>query len=423
MPEETKSAVVPDNITNADYKDDLEFLDKVEPLVVNPTEKKEEKKDGEVEVRHPKKKEEETKEETEEEKEEREAKEKEEEENKGKKEDKEDKEETPEFLSTRPTWSDISKKYPNIFKDFPDLKHVIGREMEFAKLYPTVEEAKEAKENAQAYENVESLFASGDASGLLASMKEADSDAFVKFTTGFLPHLAKVDEQTYFKIVSPTIHGLLNNVYSGAGKDENLKNATLVLSEHLFGKAEVIEKPPIEQKVEPATNKEQETFRKERFQSVVGEVTKITQNDIKDYAFEEITKLFPDDKIPDSIAETIMELIESGINRNEVEMRKDESYMNLMNSLWKRAFASNFTGDWQERIVNAYLSRAKKLIPSIVKRVSPLVPQGKARIEKKVPSGKSDNTRSNSVPESKKINWRETSDRDFLEGNIKIKGD
>src|SRR6516225_9215499 len=44
----------------------------------------------------------------------------------------------------RPPISAIKEKYPNFFKDFPELKESYFREMRFTELFPTVEDAKEA---------------------------------------------------------------------------------------------------------------------------------------------------------------------------------------------------------------------------------------------------------------------------------------
>lgn len=349
------------------------------------------------------------------------------EEDKGK-EDKEDDEEVPEFLATRPTFAEVSKKYPNFFKDFPDMKHVIGREMEYSKLFPTVDDAGEAKENSEAYQFLETQFARGDAKELLGTMKDADTNAYTKFVGEFLPSLAQSDTDSYFKIVSPVMHGLLNQVYTDAeSTDENLKNAVLVLSKHLFKDPNVVTKPPVKTQLTTENknnNNESESvkFRRERFNEAQTNVSNESLELIQESIYSEIASQFPDKKIPENLDEMIVDIIESGVRKINTDLKADESYMSMMNSLWGRAFKSSFTGDWKERIINAYLSRAKKLIPVVSRKIAPLIPKDRKTHEKRVTSSSPSSHNSNSkVPNAKVIDWNKTSDRDFLDGDIKTK--
>lgn len=409
---EDKPDITNDEKSNKEssLKDDVDFLNNVEPLKVIPLDKKDDKKDD-------KEKDSEKEEELDEK-----------EENEEKEEVKEE-EELPEFLATRPTFSEIGKKYPDFFKDFPEMKHVLGREMEYSKILPTIGDAKEAKENSDAYQFLESTFATGNARELLSTMKEADTTAYGNFVNDFLPTLSQSDSETYFKIVSPVMHGLLHEVYLTAGnKDENLKNAVLVISEHLFRDADIVTKPPAKSaRIETNTNgdkveSESQKFRKERFLSAQNEIGTESLTSLQEFIFEDIKKQFPDNKIPDNIEETIVDLVDVGIKKINDEISSDQSYRAIQDSLWKQAFKSGFTGDWKERILSAYLSRAKKLIPVVSRKIAPFIPKERKVNEKRIPSNSSGSRSSSSnVPSSKDINWNKTSDRDFLEGKIATK--
>src|SRR5437763_300329 len=67
----------------------------------------------------------------------------EEEEDKGPEKEEEEEEEEHGIVG-RPTFKDIKAKYPNLFKDFPDLRDMVFRERDYSELFPTVEDAKEA---------------------------------------------------------------------------------------------------------------------------------------------------------------------------------------------------------------------------------------------------------------------------------------
>src|SRR6266404_1233667 len=44
----------------------------------------------------------------------------------------------------RPTLKAIKEKYPNLFKDFPQLRDGYFRELQYTAIFPTIEDAKEA---------------------------------------------------------------------------------------------------------------------------------------------------------------------------------------------------------------------------------------------------------------------------------------
>src|SRR5437660_282354 len=50
---------------------------------------------------------------------------------------------------TLPQFKEITKKYPNFFKDFPNLRHAFFREKEYSEIFSTVDEAKEAQEDIE----------------------------------------------------------------------------------------------------------------------------------------------------------------------------------------------------------------------------------------------------------------------------------
>lgn len=405
MPDEIKidSPLGVSEVKDADIKDDVDFLTSTE-------------EEKEIEVKPPKDRGSVSEEETEDK--EKETKEEE------SKEEVEGESETPEFLTSRPTWSEINKKYPEFFKDFPQMRHVIGREMEYSKIFPTIDDAKDASEKSEDYQFLEDTFNKGESKDLLGLMKDSSSDSYNRFVKSFLPTLYKEDQNQYLDIITPVIHGLLYDVYKAAGdKDENLRNAALVLSEHLFNDMNVVTKPAQSPRVQESKSEdEHQKFMRERLVSTRNEVESETLSSIHEEIYSAIAKQFPDEKIPSNLDSIIVDIVESGTTKIDRSMMADEAYMKTINSLWKRAYNSGFTGDWKERIISAYLSRAKELIPGIAKKVSPFIPRDLKTHEKRLPSsgGKGGRT-SESTPDSKEIDWNKTSDRDFLEGNIKTK--
>src|SRR5258706_3522562 len=100
---------------------------------------------------------------------------------------------------------EILAKYPNIFKDFPQLEKAYYREQKYAELLPTLDDAKDAVEKSEQYDKFEKTLLSGDIDSILNSVKTADSKAFNKIVDEYLPTLQKVDQSAYFHVIGTVI--------------------------------------------------------------------------------------------------------------------------------------------------------------------------------------------------------------------------
>src|SRR5439155_10245930 len=84
----------------------------------------------------------------------------------------------------RPTFKEITAKYPNLFKDFPDLREAMGREREYTELFDTVDAAKEAKEQVDDFSYLRELVESGSpekTEEFLAAVKEGGEENLINF--------------------------------------------------------------------------------------------------------------------------------------------------------------------------------------------------------------------------------------------------
>src|SRR6187399_41792 len=98
------------------------------------------------------------------------------------KEDKEDKDEEVELEETEtetdelefvnvPRKKEILKEFPEIFKKFPGMERALYKEAQYAELFPTMQEAKDAKEELRNLKGVESEIMNGDIESVLRSVK------------------------------------------------------------------------------------------------------------------------------------------------------------------------------------------------------------------------------------------------------------
>src|SRR3990167_2072197 len=179
-------------------------------------------------------------------------------------------EESTEEISLRPSYKEITKKYPTFFKDFPDLRHAIFAEQKYREIYSTVEEAQETRDNYKVIANIHERFLSGTADGISAALKEirsSDESALKDIASNFLVALYKTSKEDYESATAPIFESLLRSVYKDgvSSKNQNLENAALLISEYLFGDEDIATgKKTVRKSETPQNTKEQEKLEKER---------------------------------------------------------------------------------------------------------------------------------------------------------------
>jgi hypothetical protein len=284
-------------------------------------------------------------------------------------EDEETESEPPKVPFSRPSIKDIKAKYPEFFKDFPDLKDAIFREARFTQYFPTVEDAKESFEDNEAFTVLSDAALAGDSAPLLESLHKTDAKSFKAFTASFLPNLYKRDEEAYSVAVTPLFENFLRQAYKAG--DENMKNSALNLAQYLFGddgEASVLGKKTLS-KVQAIleegtkTIKERDAATTESFRKAAGYVSDEVNKNMRIL----VNKDFDPDKVfTKSIRELLITEIVSKIDRQLV---LDKAHVTVMGSRWKRARSNGYTDDDKSKLISTYLARAKSLIPSIREQV------------------------------------------------------
>lgn len=390
--------------------DDLQELNKLDEVVEEPK-----KEESEPEVEEPEKEEpvEEPEEEIEEE---------------PKKEDEEEikEEESLELASgkERPAFKAIKEKYPNLFKDFPELREMYFREAKYTEIYPTVDEAKEAKEKSDDYSYLESLVAKGTPEStkeFLDVMKENDENTYKGYVASFLPALAKADSDTYFAITLPIIDGILKSAYreGESNGNESLKGAALWLSKFVFGetsyaKGEKSAKMPL---VEKKTDPEKEKFEKEKQEFYSKRATEFESNTTST-ATKRLSAIIekdldPKDEFTYFEKEHMRERILQEIGNR---LEKDSTHMSRINGLWKQAARSGFSEESKDRIISAYLSRAKVILPEVRKEIRALAKGKKAPASNEVRKELTGVRTSSNNRTPGKVDYKKMSDKDILDG-------
>jgi len=327
-----------------------------------------------------------------------------------------------------PTFGEIKAKYPDIVKDFPGLRGLFYQAAEINKIFPSVEDAKEALEDNEAFVVLRESVIKGEPENFIDALKSQSDETLSVFGYNFLVKLAEKDNKAYFNVVTPLFENLIRHVHDSASGEEaeNIRNATLVFSMALFGKegAEVAQgKKTFAKKIEiPKPKDDSEIFNKTL--NEVGTKTNNVLSTIINEGFSEEDKKALTPYLRKSIVKETIEELWS-------QLAKDPAHSSVMKSRWNRAKINGYMEDDKTKIISTLLVRAKSLIPSIrtklkndalgitAKASKDRIEKIESRITKKEISGGPSSSRSSErTSDSKKngkVDYRRMSDLDILE--------
>lgn len=345
-------------------------------------------------------------------------------------------EEEDKELQVRVPFKTIKAKYPNLFKEFPQLRAAFFEYPKYTEIFADVESAQEAADKAAGFDNLEhSLVNKTDPVPLLATLSENNPKALKAIVSKFPEAVRKVDNDAYLSMATPIIEELLYHATVHAGKtgNKNLQLAARHLSNFVFangGEIRDISKraPSAPSEAEKQLEQERASYAQEKYrgaltdvvESVSPEMDKIIKNKMDGLsAFEQ---------------KQIVKECRSEIDRI---LSSDKQFQGQLTNLWKKAAESGYTQESKSRIRRAWLDRARLLAPQIRQRLKQeaLSSRGKApkredkeeeetKVKLKVKTekrsfpdrgGRTPEASSRRVLDPKKIDWRKTSDRDILD--------
>ena len=265
---------------------------------------------------------------------------------------------------------EILAKYPTLFKEFPQLETAYYREKKYAEIFPTIDDAKEAVEKVENYDNFEQSLLGGNLDGVLNSLKTSNPKSFARAVDNYLPSLQKADQGAYYHVIG----GILKNTIATLVREgtttenDNLKAAAVVLNQFLFGSSEFKapttfsgEKPggdPEQEKV----NNERSALVQEKFESSLEDLSTVSDNIIKSTISQHID---PKGAMTDYVKRTA---IKDAIEDVKDAINGDARFKSVLDKLWEKAFEKNFSKETKDNIKKAYLNKAKTLLPQIISR-------------------------------------------------------
>lgn len=339
-------------------------------------------------------------------------------------EDLEDPDEEKLELVTPVRRKEILKAYPDLFKKFPYLEKAYYREQQFTKVFPTVDDAKQAHEASESLKQMEADLMDGNPEVVLTAIKNQDFKSFAKLVDNLLPTLAKVDNDAYLNVAGNLIKHTIYSMYTkGKEKGEagtGLVEAAATLNEFIFNSSTYTapkglsegQENPKDNKEKLKLQQEKEDFNRTRFETARGEANTRINNSIKSTIEANID---PKDTMTPYVKKMAVRQVQEEV---EKLIMGDKRFATIVDQLWKKAQSSNYAKDGVDNVVTAFRSRARTLLLPVIKkaRIEALRGMGKRVREEKEEEPTPRTRRSKEDEPSSKRTGRITNPKDIPAG-------
>lgn len=276
-------------------------------------------------------------------------------------------------LTTPVRRREILKKYPNLFKDFPYLEKAYYREQQFTEILSTIDDAKEAVASKETLERfTDDMVIKGNVKNVLKMIKDTNPNTFAGVVDNYMEHLQSVDKDAYSHVLGNMAKNLILGMVEEATENgnEDLKIAALMLNKYAFGTSKftaptkLAKAPnPDDKSKEDGLSQREQDFNKRIIDQANVEVNTKVNNTIKSAIEQNIdpngsmSEFIKRNAIRDA-QEKIVELIS-----------KDTRFVKIIDKLWEKSAAANFSDASKAEIRKAFLSKAKSLLTPVLKSV------------------------------------------------------
>jgi hypothetical protein len=321
-------------------------------------------------------------------------------------------------------FKDIKSKYPNIFKELPQLAQAIRNDRAFSEVFASVDDARDAAQRAGYFNQLETKILGGSIAELLNDVEGGDKEAYKKIVRNFLPTVKEKSMELFAEITLPAVNDVLRSAIRDAEGSENvnLRNAALHIAKYLYGKPEI---PNLDAKKE-IPNEEEERIKSQRqafWQEKAADFTNECYSEGREETIKEIAKGIDSDKsISPFLKKTLKDAIFTEVDQL---LASDVRHIRSINALWRKAESTGFQKETRKEIINAYLRGAKSLIPSIRQKLraeAGIQQQQKKQEDTSKPrtnipaSGRKVTAPAGKTPSARDVDWSKTTDMAFLNG-------
>lgn len=262
---------------------------------------------------------------------------------------------------------EILKKYPNLFKEFPYLEHAYYRNQKYTEVFPTVNDAKAAAQKSEMFDAVENDVMSGNIEKIIAATKQ-NEESFKSLVDNYLDTLGKVDSNAQLHVIGNVLRRAIINMNQAAQESQNeaLGQAAQILSQFFFNTAQVQPPKPLAQpkntEAETKLQQERQQFMTQRFESARTDLQTRVGNRIKATIDNHID---PKNVMTEYVKNNA---VKDAAEYLEVVMSQDQAFRNVYDNLWRNAFKSGFNQRDMDRLMSAWLSKAKSVLPDVISK-------------------------------------------------------
>ncbi len=182
--------------------------------------------------------------------------------------------------------------------------------------------------------------------------------------------LAEVDDKAYNHILTNVFRNLTNSMLEHSSEEgqEALKHAATIVNQYVFGSTKFV-KPgkladgqPKKEESEDKVSEKEKAFIEKQFKSSINDlnvkVNGLIRNTIK-------ANIDPKNSMSDyvrnaasrDVYDTVVDLID-----------RDSNFKKLVNRMWDAAAKNDFTDTSLKKINDAYVAKARTLLPSVIKK-------------------------------------------------------
>lgn len=350
---------------------------------------------------------------------------------KGKKDD--DEEESPDEKKL-PSLKAIKAKYPDFFKNFPQVRATIAEHSQFRSVFSSVDEAREATTDQEAFHQVrDALLDKADFGFLLDQLNTADSTATARLVKKILPAIQERSKDLYLDITEQPIAQFVHAAFARGNREgnSNLKNAALHMWRFL-GK----DGNPSHTEAGPSPADKEFERRMTEFETrKANDADAVVGRDIRTGLVGLIEQAIDPKNVLKGTTRTA--LVNELVRTIDTEIASDQNHMTRVNRLWANARRSSYAQGHLSRIISAYLERAKQVLPKHARKVreeNNLVSDNNDRDERRVitqrdkgpaarPAAQGGPPRPRTIRETnpRQIDWSTTSDEDILSGRARLR--
>jgi hypothetical protein len=273
-------------------------------------------------------------------------------------EDKEEEEEPdPDVTVSSSPIRDATKKYPKLFKEFPEFREAYFRDRDFRQIFPSVEDARVAADATEQYQFIQNEVASGNPQSIVDFLAK-DTKTLARFGRSFLKGTMGANQEAFEHITKPILIGVLSNAAREAELhgNKNLGASVKWLSQFIFQSPEL---PTDGFRDEPApTNGSDSRI----LQQQLGEFTNEAFEQGQYQSLQMIADSVAGLNLNKAVKKTLIREI---FKTADEKITQDVPHMKMMNSLWNKVRKGAITRQNRATIINAYVGAVKKLLPSV----------------------------------------------------------